>query len=200
MPSRGPYAKGVAKREEILSIALEHFTRKGYDRVSVREIARDAGVSQAGLLHHFSTKEDLFLEVLKWRHVRDADRFEPGTPAVDALIGAADHNAREPGLVRLYVLLSAESTNAPGPARSFFEERYHVVLDAITADIARRQDAGEVSDRRDPRDLASLLVAAADGLQLQWLLHPDEVDMHQRLRLLWDAVLGRSSEDTPDGD
>ena len=65
MTARGPYAKGEAKRAEVVNVALELFSRKGYDRTSFREVARLAGLSQAGLLHHFRTKEELFVEVLR---------------------------------------------------------------------------------------------------------------------------------------
>ena len=170
MSTRGPYAKSAAKREQILRIALDHFTRDGYDRVSVREVAREAGMTQAGLLHHFATKRDLFLEVIKWRHAKDADRFEPGTRAVDALIDAAGWNSLEPGLVRLYVLLSAEGTIEPGPGHDFFTERYDRTLGALSDDIAQRQAEGSVRTDYAAPELASLLVAAADGLHLQWLL------------------------------
>ena len=102
MTARGQYAKGLAKRDEILDVALELFARKGYDRVSVREIAREAGLSQAGLLHHFSTKEELFLEVLRRRDDRDGDPADHRhVHSVEHLIGAVRQNASEPGLVRL---------------------------------------------------------------------------------------------------
>jgi AcrR family transcriptional regulator len=188
MSTRGPYAKSAAKREEILRIALEHFTRDGYDRVSVREVAREAGMTQAGLLHHFATKRDLFLEVIKWRHTKDADRFEPGTRAVDAIIDAAGWNALEPGLVRLYVLLSAEGTIEPGAGHDFFTERYDRTLGALSDDIARRQAEGSVRSDYSASELASLLVATADGLQLQWLLQPETVDMRARLRRFWEGL------------
>jgi AcrR family transcriptional regulator len=194
MATRGPYAKGLVKREEILSAALESFTRNGYDRASVREIARAADISQAGLLHHFASKEQLFLEVIKWRHVRDADRFLEPTNPIDTLIEAAAHNALEPGLVRLYVLISAESTTQEGEGREFFEQRYRRVLAAVATDVARRQADGELRPDVDPEDVASLLVAAADGLQLQWLLDPESVDMPARLRTLWSLIRMGSRE------
>lgn len=188
MSSRGPYARGLAKREEILAAALDTFARVGYDRASVREIARTADISQAGLLHHFASKEELFLEVIKWRHVRDADRFPEPTDAIETLIQAAEHNSREPGLVRLYVLISAEGTIEEGPGREFFAERYRRVIDMVTREVARRQAEGEIRSEVDPADIASLFVAAADGLQLQWLLDPDGVDMPGRLRRLWSLL------------
>ncbi|MBT2474658.1 TetR/AcrR family transcriptional regulator [Microbacterium sp. ISL-103] len=192
MSVRGPYAKGLAKRHEILDAALELFAQKGYDRTSVREIARQAGLSQAGLLHHFSTKEDLFLEVLRRRDDRSSDSAEPThTHSVDRLIRAVDRNANEPGLVRLFVAMSAESAEDESEARAFFAARYEWLLEQIAEDVRAHQVAGDIAADLDADDAASLLVAAADGLQIQWLLNPESVDMPARIRTLWDALKNR---------
>ena len=53
------------KRREILDAALEVVARNGYSRTSVRELADAVGLSQAGLLHYFDSKEHLFAEVLR---------------------------------------------------------------------------------------------------------------------------------------
>jgi AcrR family transcriptional regulator len=189
MAQRGPYAKGLAKREEILQTALEHFAVKGYDRVSVREIARECGLSQAGLLHHFSSKEELFLEVLRKRDDRNGEDVEPEhVHSVERLIGAVDRNAGEPGLVRLFVTMSAESTSEESPAHSFFEERYAWLSEQIANDVRQHQERGEFSRNLDPDAVAALLIAAADGLQLQWLLRPGRIDMSQLLTSLWEML------------
>jgi AcrR family transcriptional regulator len=189
MAARGPYAKGLAKRDEILEVALAHFAERGYDRASVREVARLAGLTQAGLLHHFSTKEDLFLAVLQQRDDRLENPDEPRhTHSVSRLIQAVERNTDEPGLVRLFVSMSAESVQSDGPARSFFEDRYGWLRGELHADVSHRQAIGELAPDLDPDDVASLLIAVADGLQLQWLLDPENVQMARLLRLLWDAL------------
>jgi len=189
MAQRGPYAKGLAKREEILQTALEHFAVKGYDRVSVREIARECGLSQAGLLHHFSSKEELFLEVLRRRDDRNGEPFVPEhVHSVDRLIGAVDRNADEPGLVRLFVTMSAESTSVESPAHAFFEERYAWLSEQIAEDVRQHQERNEISADLDADSVAALLIAAADGLQLQWLLRPDRIDMSGLLTSLWNML------------
>ena len=189
MSRRGPYAKGLAKREEILDIALELVAQKGYDRTSVREIARKAGLSQAGLLHYFSTKEELFLELLRRRDDRVTEPAEEThRHSVGRLIRAVERNSREPGLVQLYVALSAENATESGEVREFFQDRYEWLLAQVSEDVRERQISGEVTTTRTAEDIASLLVAAADGLQLQWLLNSDEVDMTERLSLLWESL------------
>ena len=191
MASRGPYAKGEAKRAEIVETAIGVFAESGYDRTSFREIARRVGLSQAGLLHYFKTKKELFLEVLRRRDEQNAffhDQTVQRDITLEGLIKIVDHNSLEPGLVRLYVAMSAESTELDSSARRFFADRYRKLRDNIASDIALKQQAGAVDDSADPRDLATLFIAVADGLQLQWLLDAGEVDMSARLAQLYALV------------
>jgi AcrR family transcriptional regulator len=191
MPVRGQYAKGIAKREEILDVALELFTKKGYDRTSVREIARLAGLSQAGLLHHFSTKEELFIEVLRRRDVRNREEFtssQDDPNSISRLVSIVRRNMTQPGLVRLYVTMSAESTDVDSTARSFFEERYRSLRAEVARDVRKKQRLGELSAELDPDAVASLLIAAADGLQIQWLLESEGPDMGVLMEQLWTAL------------
>jgi AcrR family transcriptional regulator len=191
MPVRGQYAKGIAKREEILDVALDLFTKKGYDRTSVREIARLAGLSQAGLLHHFSTKEELFIEVLRRRDVRNREEFhssQDDPDSISRLVSIVQRNMTQPGLVRLYVTMSAESTDVDSTARSFFEERYRSLRAEVAKDVRKKQKLGELSAELDPDAVASLLIAAADGLQIQWLLESEGPDMGVLMEQLWTAL------------
>lgn len=189
MNGRRQYAKGVATRQEILDVAYQLFVRKGYDRTSVREIARATGLSQGALLHHFSSKEELLVEVLRRRDRRNAEEAGDATGiSVGGLLSVVGRNAHEPGLVRLYVAMSAEGTEVDSPARSFFEDRYQWLRAAVAADIRTQQERGDVSSELDAEAVASLLIAAADGLQIQWLLKPDGLDMGARLAELWAAL------------
>lgn len=191
MATRGPYAKGVAKREEILDVALDLFAQKGYDRTSVREIARMTGLSQAGLLHHFASKEELFAEILRRRDTRNEESVDSdhrSRVTADGLVTIVRHNAEEPGLVRLFVTMAAESTDAHSPARDFFEERYRRLRANLADDVRAHQQSGEVPADLDADGIAALLIAAADGLQIQWLLNPERPDMGEQLELLWAVV------------
>jgi AcrR family transcriptional regulator len=191
MTPRGPYAKGVARREEILTVALELFSRRGYDRTSFREVARATGLTQAGLLHHFGSKEELLVEVLRRRDARNEGRYDANHAqplTVEGLISVVRHNAEEPGLVRLYVAMSSESTNVESEARDFFGQRFRDLIAGIAEDVRVKQEAGEIASDLEPEVVASLLIAAADGLQIQWLLDPEGVDMGERLGRLWSAL------------
>jgi AcrR family transcriptional regulator len=190
MPEKRGYAKGIAKREEILARALEVFAEKGYRKASLREIAQSVGLSQAGLLHHFSSKEELFAEVLRKRDEVDSAGGELGTDwseAFDGLVGIVRHNAEVPGLVQLYATISAEAADPDHPGHDYFVSRYQQIVAGLEGYIRSEQDAGRVRDDADPRMLARLAVAVADGMQVQWMLDPS-ADMADAIEAFWSLI------------
>ena len=191
MGRRGPYAKGAAKREEILDVALEVVAAKGCRKASNREIAERVGLSQAGLMHHFESREELYQEVLRQRDLRDHERFFVPDPTFGGFLAVIAHNTSVPGLVRLYVEFSAEASIPEHPAHAFFLERYAWVGDKLAGVIERAQDSGEMGRNIDIQIAVDLLLAAADGLQLQWL-NDHGIDMVARLRRLWQGIVAVS--------
>ena len=67
MGTSGRYAKGEAKRQEILEVALALIAEHGFKKSTLREIGAAVGLSNAGVLHYFGSKEELFAEVLRLR-------------------------------------------------------------------------------------------------------------------------------------
>jgi len=63
-------------------------------------------------------------------------------------------------------------------------ERFTRLRAELAELIAADQAAGRIRADLDPVDLASLGIAASDGLQVQWLLDPEAVDGERVLRLL----------------
>ncbi|MBA0053841.1 TetR/AcrR family transcriptional regulator [Streptomyces sp. AJS327] len=59
-PARGSADDGPGTRERILASARSEFAERGYDRASIRGIARGAGVDPALVHHYFGNKEQVF--------------------------------------------------------------------------------------------------------------------------------------------
>jgi AcrR family transcriptional regulator len=172
--ARGPYAKGVAKREEILTKALEVIARHGYRKTSTRELAAAVGLSEAGLLHYFGSKEQLFEAVLRARDEADLERLGDQYDAVGKLMAIVPHNSDVPGLVQLYSTFSAEAGDPQHGAHEYFVERYQRLRESLADSIRTRQAAGTISTAADPEKLATLLIAVSDGLQIQSQFSLDE--------------------------
>lgn len=57
--------KSEERRQNILDVAAEIFNEIGFDRASMAEISARLGGSKATLYNYFSSKEDIFLEVMR---------------------------------------------------------------------------------------------------------------------------------------
>lgn len=175
---RGSYAKGQAKRQEILDAALVVFGRSGFHSGSLREIAKRVALTPAGLMHHFATKEELFTEVLRQRDERVKDAA--GDVAEDTLLQqmrrVVSYNQTTPGLTSLYTVIAAEATNRDHPAHEYFAARYANRAEQTAAILADAQRDGLVREDLDVHHASRLIAAVMDGLQQQWLLD-DTVDM-----------------------
>jgi AcrR family transcriptional regulator len=172
MAGKGRYAKGVAKREEILRTALDVFATHGYRGTSLRELADAVNLSQAGLLHYFDSKEELFAEILRVRDETDRAAYSSAGSAADTMLAVIRHNAAVPGLVQLYATISTAAAEASHPAHEFFVRRYQLLREAIAESARERQLAGELDATLDAEKVAAIMLAVADGMQVQWLLDP----------------------------
>lgn len=168
MPPRNSYAKGRAKREEILEIALASLAAGNGGTATLADIAKAAGVTRSTLLYHFNSREELFAEVVRWRDEVDKRR-DPPEGLLPGYVALAAHNAQVPGLVHLFTTLSAEATTPDHAAHGYFEERYTSLIDRMMGEISAAQAAGTVTADADADVLARIYVAVMDGLQVQWL-------------------------------
>ncbi len=84
-----PRAGSEDKRARILNEAVVLFGEHGYAGTSLADIANAADISKAGLLHHFSSKDELFCKVLERRDREDALSILVESPAVEGDAAAA---------------------------------------------------------------------------------------------------------------
>lgn len=177
------YAKGVARRQEILDRAIEVFAAKGAEGTSLRAIAGKIGVSHAALLHYFGSREELLVEVLREAELRQNDPRDEGE-VVGMMVRAAERNVSIPGLVALYTMLLAGSLEADKAySREFFAARFARIRTQLEELIRVGQEQGKIRRGLAPSAMAALVIAASDGLQTQWLLEPT-VDIASSLELL----------------
>ncbi|WP_405908870.1 TetR/AcrR family transcriptional regulator [Streptomyces sp. NBC_00828] len=162
------------RRAEIVRAALEVIAERGYRGASLAAVAERVGLTQQGLLHYFPTKEALLVAVLKERDQWDA---VPNTQwRVDLLTSLVEYNAMRPGIIQTFSALLGESVTEGHPAREFFTQRYAAVR-ASMASVLRAEYGERLPNGLTPERAAPLLVAVMDGLQYQWLLDPESVDM-----------------------
>ncbi|QAY63440.1 TetR/AcrR family transcriptional regulator [Xylanimonas allomyrinae] len=203
-PERRSRPETLARREEILRAAMVTFGAKGYNKGPLTEIAEQVGMTHAGILHHFGSKNALLLEVLQYRDDTDVaelpeHHIPDGIELFRHLVRTAFLNAQRAGIVQAYAVLSAESVTDDHPARPFFEKRYTTLRAEVGhAFRAVCEEAGIAEPDTIDKAAASIL-AVMDGLQIQWLLDPAAVELAEASTFAIEAIVAQvlTPRDTP---
>ncbi|MDR0435891.1 MAG: TetR/AcrR family transcriptional regulator [Propionibacteriaceae bacterium] len=188
------YAKGRAKRQEIIEAATAVFSEAGYNRSSIQEIASRCSLTRAGLAHYFPNKKSILQAVLAWRDETEMAGFRArgsargGLYVLREMVNLVRTNETMPGMVSLYTMLSAEATAPHHPAHAYFAARYQRLVAGTEWAIKQAQTAGDIRPG-DAHSLAVSLMALMDGLQLQWLLGGYRLDMAAVLEAAIESTL-----------
>lgn len=62
-----PRLSAPQRRDQLIEVAVDLFSRKGFNGTTTREIAAAAGVTEAVIFRHFETKEDLYTAIIDRR-------------------------------------------------------------------------------------------------------------------------------------
>lgn len=139
-------------------------------------------MTHAGILHHFGSKDALLREVLAHRDHTDVADLEgqhipDGADLFRHLIQTAVANESRPGLTQAYAVLSAEAVTEGNPGRGYFDQRYVQLRSEISEAFGAMCAEAGIDEPESIRHAAASILAVMDGLQIQWLLSPDAVDL-----------------------
>lgn len=189
---RGEYAKSAQRRKEIIAAAVEVFAESGFRDGSLRTVAERAGMTHAGMRHHFPTKVDLLEAVLRWREDESLQRAHESHPVgrdvIDVWIESIGHNTEHPALVELEVVLSAEAISSDNPAHGYFNDLYRRAEQLLTTAFETMASRGELRVGIDPPVAARLVLSTTAGMQAMWL-RDRSIDIAGELRVLTQAML-----------
>lgn len=154
---------GDARREQILATAVELFSQRGFKGTTTKEIAAAAGVSEATVFKHFSSKDDLYAAILDAKACIDGTHVFPweGNEALQKAVAEKDDfgvfyyialaamnkHHEDVAFMRLLFYSALEEHEL---AERFFQEFVKQVYDFIGGYIRIRQGDGAFREL-DPR-------------------------------------------------
>ncbi|ABM14981.1 MULTISPECIES: TetR/AcrR family transcriptional regulator [Mycolicibacterium] len=166
------FAKGEDRRQRILAVAERLLARNGWRSTSLAQIAREAGVTPAGLLHHFESKEQLLNAVLDARDADDDAHADRSGDLIAELTRVPKRFERSPELVGTFMVLLAENLAPDAPLHDRLHQRYRAAADIIKDLITRGQQKGLYRKDFDAATKATEILAFINGMEIQWLLDP----------------------------
>jgi AcrR family transcriptional regulator len=178
------------RKQEILENATRLFAEYGYQGTSFALVAEAVGLTEQGVLHYFPSKVHLLQAVLEHHEQKMVDRYalfingnqQHPINLFAMLQDVYAENEKIPGLVQLFTVLVGESIREDHPSHAYFVDRYRRGREIYARQLgilvknAGRKDV-------DFKELAAVVMAVMDGLQIQWLLDPEHVDLPGAFRL-----------------
>lgn len=176
------------KQEHLIRCAYRVMGEKGMNRLSLQDVADEAGVSKAILPYYFASKENLMLLTMRWVLTRVAKRIRRAvseTDGAESKVGAMlDAIFIDPDSNRNFYLVFfdfigyAARSDRFGDVGATFQE----VMGGLYAEIiSAGRDEGTFTVS-DTREAATVVRAILDGLFTQWLLEENADAEHSRYR------------------
>ncbi len=184
------------RRAQILQAAMVCFARHGYHRTTMDEIVRESGLSKGSLYWYFKSKKELFLSIIDaWisginQTLQELSQMEEMTWA-DRLRRAAELIAEDIAKQRDFASLTLEfwaQMQQDEQVRERMVRIYQETVDVLQRFIAAGIQAGEFHPT-DPRAAAAVLIAAFDGMMLQWSMMPDQLHWPDLSHMIMDIFL-----------
>src|SRR6516164_2592035 len=165
-------ARSAARREAILSAALDEFSSRGFEAARLDDVARRAGVAKGTIYLYFRDKESLFQELIRTMLTPLVGTIEAMGEADVPLNTLADriadlfvrevYETRRKDVIRLMI---AEGRRFPKLAEFYYREVLSRIIAAVRALLRRAAARGEI-----PESLVEFpqIIAAPGLIAIVW--------------------------------
>ncbi len=159
---------GIESKKRIMNAAMDVFSRKGYAKASIREIAMTAEISIGGVYLYFKNKEDLYKNLIRER-MRDmgskieitAGRAESATEALSKFLRLYLENAlKHKEFILLHIREHGFAFGVPEKSQFFKKQR-----DLIEKIIQRGIHSNEFR-KCSAKDMAGIIMGSVRGIIL----------------------------------
>jgi len=168
------------RRGRILSVALGLFATKGLTATKITDIASALGISQGLVYHYFRSKEEIFVELIRYAFERmneacryleslDLPPLEKIRMAITELLKGIEKNEDTP-LYHLLIALATASDAIPAQAKDLIKNENMLSYDVITRIIIKGQKEGAIK-KHDPKDMALVFWTTIKGLAIHKAAH-----------------------------
>jgi AcrR family transcriptional regulator len=179
---------GEERRQQIVDIASELFSQRGFNGATTKEIADRAGVSPAIIFRHFPSKEAIYSAILDHKLKQAAERIRgrladaAGRKDDRAFFGALAYDlldlySKDPSLIRLLLFSALEGHDL---SRMFYKTMSRQIRDRVRAYINQRISDGAFR-QLDPLATARVFLGmVAHHAQVATLYPYDDVKISNR--------------------
>ncbi|MBU1152553.1 TetR/AcrR family transcriptional regulator [bacterium] len=171
-------SKKQERTEQILQAAMAIFSRDGYHKADVDEIAVTAGVGKGTIYRHFESKKGLFLAVVEWGISKMKDAIMEAIKSIDSPI------ERTTQAISTYLkffethrgfyrVLIQEVTDFREEVGKIFREKYLPYIPLLEEDIRNGIEKGVIKNI-NPQTAAFALIGMTNAIIYKWLISDED--------------------------
>ncbi|MEU3183581.1 TetR/AcrR family transcriptional regulator [Streptomyces sp. NPDC006923] len=183
--------------EKAVEAAMNAFRLNGYDGTSIQDLVDVTGVGRGSLYAAFGNKEGLYLAAMdryrEYYALPLVDMLRQGAPGQEllryVLVAVVDEVVRDGSRRACLIVGAAVGRIAHDPqVAAHVQSTTDLLEDALHQVIAEAQADGQLSGKRDARDLARYLVVTMHGLRVMGAISPDRASLMAVAETALDAL------------
>jgi AcrR family transcriptional regulator len=187
------------RKNQILKSAWECFEEKGYQKFTIRDIAKKIGVSPGAIYNYFKGKDEIIEELHKWNLLEKKKLFDQTAQKGSTRESLGEfftnifQSIPEQELIKFHrgdINLWSEALRQKN-LRKIFNENQEDSLNNLVELIQKGIESQEINARLNPKALAGYFLALWKGLQLQLVL-TDDLDVNVYLEEIKEIMLGNT--------
>lgn len=180
------------RREQILAGAMEIFSKNGYRKTDVEEIAKLVGVGKGTMYRHFESKRALFLAVVEWGFDKIGERIFPRVKQTSSLIGKMEVALEEylgffeenKSFYRTLVLEGSEIIEAVGKK---FQEKYMTHIHIFDKILEEAKAEGEIKNL-PIESMIRGLTGLVNAIILKWLMSKESYELKDEIPVIKEII------------
>lgn len=170
-------------REKIFDTAFKLITAKGFDNVTVEEIAKESGVAKGLFYHYFKSKDDIVIEtymLIDKSYSEFYSEHAPQCTTIEKILLTVIFQARYATKLGIdFVRQIYKSQLYAGTEFFISNERpfYSILRDAVRAG----QSEGIIRRDVSAEQLANIVLSCGRGILYDWCLHNGDYDLEEQM-------------------
>jgi AcrR family transcriptional regulator len=190
----------VGHREQLLLAARRLLEERGYAHITARDLVAASDTNLASIGYHFGSKAALLHAAIdaafeEWSEqlaslVMADPQVTPIQRGVATWVAVLESLPQRKPILRAFFEALAQSQRTP-ELRDQLAQHYRAARSRVAALVAQSLGDGSSAEDARCRAIATFVIAACDGLSVQWLLDPSDApspaELLDGLTVVWDA-------------
>ncbi len=164
------------RKQRIIDATIKTLKEFPLDKVSMRTIAKNAGLTTGAIYHFYDSKDDLIFDAMQqslyftsdlYRQVEEGKHQLKGDALIKVINDQVERRIKKIDEQKLHIQIISDVIKKDDALKAEYQKNYTLMIDAVSKLFS---DAFLIDESNCQKSVASILIAAIDGIALQQAL------------------------------